>query len=59
MEPHAILHIGLEYVGRKRNTRVHFLRQTFDSINYKTGHPKCRFVGSNYKKQRQRVESLQ
>ena len=59
MKPHTVLHIWLEYGGRKRNSRDIFLRQTFDSRNYKNGHPKSRFVGSNHKKLRQRVECLQ
>ena len=50
MKPHTVLHIWLKYGGRKRNSRDIFLRKTFDSINYKNGHPKSRFVGSNYKK---------
>ena len=33
MEPHTILHIGLEYGGRKRNTRVRFLRQTAEDTH--------------------------
>ena len=40
MEPHTVLHIRLEYGGRKRNTTVSFLCQTFDSINEKNGHAK-------------------
>ena len=39
-------------------TKKTFL-QTFDSINYKNGHPKSPFVGSNHKKLRQCVECLQ
>ena len=58
MKPHTVLHIWLEYGGRKQNSRDIFLRQTFDSINYKNDHPKSRFVGSNHKKLRQRVECL-
>ena len=59
MEPHKVFHIWLEYGGRKRNSRDMFLRQTFDSINYKNGHPKSSFMGSNHKKLRQCVECLQ
>ena len=40
--------------------RTHgYVYVAFDSINYKNGHPKSRFVGSNYKKPRQRVECMQ
>ena len=56
---HTVVHIRLEYGGRKRNTRVSFFHKTLDSINYKNGHPKSGFVGSNHKKLRQSVECLQ
>ena len=39
MKPHTVLHIRL---AEERNSRDIFLRQTFDSINYKNGHPKSR-----------------
>ena len=60
MKPHTVLHIRLEYGDTKRNTRVSFfLRQTLDYINYKNGHPKSVFVGSNHKNLGQSVECQQ
>ena len=68
MKPHTVLHIWLvslitleirNKVEENEIQTIFFLRQTFDSINYKNGHPKSRFVGSDHKKLRQRVECMQ